>query len=139
MAPEVLRCPAKERPEDNKAIRRLQYTNSVDAWAVGVFAYELVVGFPPFASNCATDSMERIMSGPSAVVFPRRMSEAARGFIGDALQMHPGDRPTVREMLLQPWVAQHSVSTVKSQSGAHCGAPAVQRTCRDGYVASSMP
>ena len=45
----MLRCPPKNLPQENKNNAYLHYTNSVDAWAVGVFAYELVVGFPPFA------------------------------------------------------------------------------------------
>ncbi len=51
MAPEVLRCPPKNLPQENKNNPYLHYNNSVDAWAVGVFAYELVVGFPPFAGR----------------------------------------------------------------------------------------
>ena len=51
MAPEVLRCPPKNLPQENKNNPYLHYNNSVDAWAVGVFAYELVVGFPPFAGE----------------------------------------------------------------------------------------
>ena len=45
----MLRCPPKNLPQENKNNAHLHYNNSVDAWAVGVFAYELVVGFPPFA------------------------------------------------------------------------------------------
>ena len=48
MAPEVLVCPDKELPEQNKGNRLLQYGPEVDAWGVGVLAYELIVGRPPF-------------------------------------------------------------------------------------------
>lgn len=54
MAPEVLRCPPKNLPQENKNNAALHYNNSVDAWAVGVFAYELIVGFPPFAGEAKT-------------------------------------------------------------------------------------
>ncbi len=54
MAPEVLRCPPKNLPQENKNNVNLHYNNSVDAWAVGVFAYELIVGFPPFAGKSHT-------------------------------------------------------------------------------------
>lgn len=45
---QVLRCPDKHFPEDNKDRVDLEYDASVDAWAMGVLAYELVVGRPPF-------------------------------------------------------------------------------------------
>lgn len=47
-ATQVLRCPDKHAPEDNKDRADLQYDAGVDAWAMGVLAYELVVGRPPF-------------------------------------------------------------------------------------------
>lgn len=46
--PQVLRCPDKHDPEDNKEREDLEYNASVDAWAMGVLAFELIVGRPPF-------------------------------------------------------------------------------------------
>lgn len=48
MAPEVVVCPDKHHPADHKELTHLHYTAVVDAWAVGVLAYELVVGKAPF-------------------------------------------------------------------------------------------
>jgi serine/threonine protein kinase len=102
MAPEVLRCPLKRHPEENKGNRSLQCSVTMDSWATGVLVYELLVGFPPFASDDARDCMNKIMS--CCVVFPKRMSAGARAFVEAALSAHPGDRPTAVEMLGDPWI-----------------------------------
>ena len=44
MAPEVLRCPLKRSPDENKTRSDFAYSEAVDAWAAGVLAYELLVG-----------------------------------------------------------------------------------------------
>jgi serine/threonine protein kinase len=41
-------CPSKQRPQDNKELVHLHYTPCVDSWAVGVLAYEVIVGKSPF-------------------------------------------------------------------------------------------
>lgn len=33
-APQILKCPYKSRPEENKEKEHLHYTNTVDSWAV---------------------------------------------------------------------------------------------------------
>uniref|UniRef100_A0A383WCC8 Protein kinase domain-containing protein n=1 Tax=Tetradesmus obliquus TaxID=3088 RepID=A0A383WCC8_TETOB len=102
MAPEVLRCPVKEHPLDFKHCRTLQYNTSVDVWAVGVLAYELLVGFPPFSSSSPGNAMHKIMA--ANVVFPRHITPAARHFVSEALRSHPGERPTIAEMCASAWL-----------------------------------
>ncbi|KAJ9531854.1 hypothetical protein QJQ45_022034 [Haematococcus lacustris] len=125
MAPEVLRCPPKNLPQENKNNTSLYYNNSVDAWAVGVFAYELIVGFPPFAGENQLDSVDKIIHSTPA--FPEKISELAKAFITAvrvvlattcvnsgmhyALKKHPGDRPTVIEMLHNPWIRSYQRRT----------------------------
>lgn len=41
---QVLNCPYKNKPEENKEKAHLHYGGMVDSWAVGVLAYELLVG-----------------------------------------------------------------------------------------------
>jgi serine/threonine protein kinase len=50
IAPEILDCPTKKSPLENKDNPAIGYSNKVDCWSVGVLAYELCCGCPPFAA-----------------------------------------------------------------------------------------
>ena len=43
------------------------------------------------------------------VAFPDNMTEMSKDFISQALKKHPGDRPTVIEMLNHPWISMFKV------------------------------
>ncbi|GIL76510.1 hypothetical protein Vretimale_6031 [Volvox reticuliferus] len=103
MAPEVLRCPTKKTPDENKGNpESAHYHQAVDAWAVGVFAYELVVGAPPFKAAQMIDTARNIMHAP--VSFPETVSDLAKDFIMRALHKDATARLTVLEMLHHPWI-----------------------------------
>lgn len=61
MAPEVLKCPQKHNPEDNKDRLDLAYNCAVDIWAIGVVTYELLNGCPPFTCHDKAETEKRIM------------------------------------------------------------------------------
>jgi len=103
MAPEVLRCPTKQTPDQFKSTPgAAHYQMGADAWAVGVFAYELIAGAPPFKADQMIDTARNIIS--VNITYPAAISEYARDFISACLRKHPGDRPTVIEMLHHPWI-----------------------------------
>ncbi|GAX80680.1 hypothetical protein CEUSTIGMA_g8115.t1 [Chlamydomonas eustigma] len=83
VAPEVLICPDKRRPEENKDKELLAYTPQVDAWAVGILAYEILVGYPPFEQESRAQTYEMIMYKEPK--FPVNMSQEAKSFISMAL------------------------------------------------------
>ncbi|KAG1680441.1 hypothetical protein FOA52_015534 [Chlamydomonas sp. UWO 241] len=105
MAPEVLRCPYKSRPDENKDRRELQYGAGADAWAVGVLCFELLSGFPPFYDPCRQATEAQIL-GSGMPRLSSRLSLGARDFITRALRRgHPDARLSVHQMLHHPWVA----------------------------------
>ena len=65
----MLGCPEKCRPEDNKDCKRLWYGRTVDAWAIGVLAYELITGKPPFERETRAATYE--VPPPPASAAPR--------------------------------------------------------------------
>ena len=62
MAPEVLVCPLKRLPTDYKGREDLAYTTKVDSWSLGVLAYELLTGRPPFQHRDEDDLLQALSS-----------------------------------------------------------------------------
>ncbi len=79
----MLVCPEKSRPDENKDKQLLGYTELVDAWAMGILAFELIVGRPPFEKESRAATYEHIMYRKAQ--FPAWLSDDARDFITMAL------------------------------------------------------
>lgn len=111
MAPEVLRCPDKHHPNENKDRADLEYGMSVDAWAIGVLAYELIVGRPPFGMSCRESTMRAIHT--LQPVFPDVVSSEARDFINSALCKTSTERYCISQLMQHPWVLRHTRSQLE--------------------------
>lgn len=112
MAPEVVKNPLKDHPDDFKNEVRYHYNVVVDSWAVGCLAYELLAGYPPFSANTQQQVVHNINN--MDVQYTKRMSEDAVSFIKSALEKHPHDRATSTELIKHPWILQHMVSLIWS-------------------------
>lgn len=97
MAPEVIACPCKVNPRDNKGRDDLWYGAKVDSWSCGVMAYELMTGMHLFQGATPTSTMFAITN--RQVRIPDDMSDAARRFVKRALSKQVMFRPTVERML----------------------------------------
>lgn len=107
MAPEILKCPNKQRADENKDKDDLAYTAAVDIWALGVLAFELLNGCPPFTSFSKPDTESRISHSMPA--FGEDTSDLARNFILSALQKNSIARPTAWQLLHHPWISAQGV------------------------------
>ncbi|KAK9839488.1 hypothetical protein WJX81_005063 [Elliptochloris bilobata] len=103
MAPEVLCCPEKSNPQENKDKELLGYGSACDVWAMGVLAVELIAGHPPFERKSRADTYECIMyRSPDLGALP--LSDAARSFVSSALTKAARRRPTVSELMVHTWI-----------------------------------
>eukprot|EP00879_Flechtneria_rotunda_P012674 GHRR01013233.1.p1 GENE.GHRR01013233.1~~GHRR01013233.1.p1 ORF type:complete len:863 (+),score=345.89 GHRR01013233.1:1839-4427(+) len=102
MAPEVLVCPDKRQPEENKDKVALSYGRQVDAWAVGCLACELVTGVPPFESESRSTTYQLIMYREPKL--PGYLSVAAKSFIIASLAKNSTDRATCSQLLQHEWI-----------------------------------
>eukprot|EP00775_Hariotina_reticulata_P012406 gene12406-12541_t len=111
MAPEVVICPDKCQPSDHKEKTHLHYTYLVDAWAVGVLAYELTVGRAPFDAGHKRGTIDNILNAQPR--FPAWISDTCRHFVTWSLTKDSSKRPGIRQLGEHPWVHQHAGSRLK--------------------------
>lgn len=113
MAPEVLRCPTKETPEENKDREDLAYGYAADIWSLGVLTFELLNGRPPFPRSRATNPsfhnemerqrLDRMLSSMGEPLYHVAASEPAKQLIKHCL-LPRDQRSTASELLNHPWL-----------------------------------
>lgn len=86
MAPEVLRCPDKV-PGASPPSEGL-YGGKVDAWAIGVIAFEALAGHSPFSGANKQALCDNICT-KAPLQLPEHISSAAKDFIGKARGEEP--------------------------------------------------
>jgi aurora kinase, other len=77
MAPEVLVCPLKRLPTDYKKREDLAYTTKVDSWSLGVLAFELLTGRPPFQHRDEGDLLQ-VRTAICPVLVPQECMQPGR-------------------------------------------------------------
>eukprot|EP00903_Cladosiphon_okamuranus_P009815 g9329.t1 len=82
------------------------YTKACDLWSIGVIAYILLCGYPPFYGKTDKDIFASVRRGEYDFPGPEwdTVSDAAKEFIGKLLVLDPGERPTASEALKLPWM-----------------------------------
>ena len=82
------------------------YNKSADIWAVGIVAYVLLCGYPPFNGDTDPVVHYRILHGQ--LEFPNlawsSKSAVTKNFIKCLLKRDPDLRYTAKEALLHPWL-----------------------------------
>ena len=82
------------------------YDKSTDIWSIGIIAYILLCGYPPFNGASDEDIFESIRS-KNLRFYPAQWSnksQIAKNFICSLLRRDPECRLTAREALSHPWI-----------------------------------
>ncbi|CAO3622122.1 unnamed protein product [Cunninghamella blakesleeana] len=83
-------------------IENRNHNAKVDIWALGVMAYELIVGKPPFEHAEYVDTYKHIVNVD--FTFPNHVSPIAQQFINLALQHDDRKRSNIDDLLNHPWI-----------------------------------
>lgn len=82
------------------------YTQECDMWSIGVIAYMLLSGRPPFYGNTDDETLARVRAG--RFTFPasafEQVSEQAKDFISRLLVVDQTQRMTARQAQAHPWL-----------------------------------
>jgi hypothetical protein len=103
-------------------IESKEHDAGVDVWTLGVLAFELLVGHPPFEAEGHTETYRRILKLDYA--FPPHVSPEARDFVRRLLQREPAKRLPLDAVPTHPWIAKHTAEEAAGTGGAG-GVPVV--------------
>lgn len=102
---------------------RSSHGPSVDIWSLGIIAYYLLSGYIPINRASTKQELYDNSMGDYAfepVRYWTNVSETAKDFINRCLIVKPDKRPTAKELLEHPWLAEenkHSVPDPNSDQG----------------------
>uniref|UniRef100_A0A8C7JCV8 Calcium/calmodulin-dependent protein kinase 1Da n=1 Tax=Oncorhynchus kisutch TaxID=8019 RepID=A0A8C7JCV8_ONCKI len=83
------------------------YSKAVDCWSIGVIAYILLCGYPPFYDENDSKLFEQILKADYEFDAPYwdDISDSAKDFIGSLMEKDPAKRFTCDQALGHPWIA----------------------------------
>jgi serine/threonine protein kinase len=90
------------------------YDKSCDLWSVGVIAYILLGGYPPFNGRNNEEVHRAVLRGRYHF-HPKEwnnVSNEAKDFVYRLMQKDPSRRMTVEEALDHPWIVRHNCDDV---------------------------
>jgi serine/threonine protein kinase len=126
-APELLRCDI-EAQRRARSEGKAGYGPAVDCWAIGVLAYECLVGKVPYEGTSMGEMLEmidkRVISVHPTVL--QSMSPEAQNFIMRCMDAEPITRLTAHEMLSHPWIVRHHLGIPQQPRSTLIFSPAAE-------------
>ncbi|XP_072133929.1 calcium/calmodulin-dependent protein kinase type 1B-like [Mobula birostris] len=92
-----------------EVLHQKPYDKAVDCWSIGVIAYILLCGYPPFYEDTDSKLFARISKADYEFDSPfwDNISEQAKSFIRHLLEKDPKKRFTCEQALRHPWISEY--------------------------------
>lgn len=101
-------------------VLKRNYGCAVDIWGIGIIAYILLCGEPPFHGRNNAETFQAILEWEVDFKFDPwpSISDAAKDCVRTMLERNPDKRPNAREVLQHKWLAQEGVGSTQSLDNA---------------------
>eukprot|EP00834_Sanchytrium_tribonematis_P001840 NODE_48_length_31852_cov_1.054168.p7 type:complete len:605 gc:universal NODE_48_length_31852_cov_1.054168:16080-14266(-) len=92
-----------------EVLRRKGYRKEVDMWSIGVIAYILLCGYPPFYEENNAELFNQILKGKFEFDSPYwdHISNQAKNFVSRSLVVDSSRRLTIHNALCHPFITEH--------------------------------
>uniref|UniRef100_A0A914V005 Protein kinase domain-containing protein n=1 Tax=Plectus sambesii TaxID=2011161 RepID=A0A914V005_9BILA len=96
-----------------EVLQQKPYGKAVDVWSIGVIAYILLCGYPPFYDENDANLFAQIIRGEYEFDSPYwdDISDSAKDFISHLMCCNPNKRYTCRQALAHPWISGNTART----------------------------
>lgn len=94
-------------------VARQEYGPEVDSWALGVLAYELLVGRAPFETSSDEETYRLITAGK--FTYPAYVSPEAQHFISSLLKRDPAKRMDLRLVKTHQWMTRRQETELRER------------------------
>ena len=118
-------------------IENKDHDYTVDIWALGVLAYEFLVGSPPFDTESHSETYRRIVKVD--LQFPSYVSAEARDFISRLLRKEPRSRMPLDQVKNHAWIVRAIQQAQQAAAAAAASAAASSSSSAAGGLSMVTP
>ncbi|KAJ1542518.1 hypothetical protein HK405_009926, partial [Cladochytrium tenue] len=95
-------------------LKRTGHGKPVDLWALGVITYVLLCGYTPFWGDSQQEMFDSILKGDYCFdeEYWSSVSDTAKDFVNQLLQVDASRRPTAAKLLEHPWLQTESTTDI---------------------------
>ena len=94
-----------------EVLTKSEYNKKIDIWSLGITAIEMAEGDPPYSNVNYIKAMLLIpLQPPQSLTQPENWSSDFNNFIKRCLTIDNKQRPTTKELILDPFIQNYVVS-----------------------------